>query len=64
MHVEGDATLDRNLRHQQGLQGSGVSVTLIYPDGEVDGVSVDYPDIKRFEPNDPRKCERQRTHAA
>jgi hypothetical protein len=50
MHVESDVTLDRASRRRSGLSGQGVGVTIIDPAGHVDGLSADYPDIKRLEP--------------
>lgn len=50
MHVESDVTLDRTSRRLAGLTGEGVGVTIIDPAGYVDGLSADYPDIKRLEP--------------
>ncbi len=64
IHVESDVTLDRNSRRQEGLSGTGAGVTLIDPAGHVDGLSVDYPDIKRFEPAAGRHHDRQRVYAA
>nr|WP_285895528.1 metallophosphoesterase family protein [Epibacterium ulvae] len=50
LHLEGDVTLDRASRALEGLQGIGVGATLIYPSGDVVGLSVDYPKAKHFKP--------------
>ncbi|MAX32498.1 MAG: metallophosphoesterase [Halomonadaceae bacterium] len=50
MHIEGDITLDRNSRRKEGLEGHGVGVTIIHPDGKVIGISNDHPHAKVFEP--------------
>jgi hypothetical protein len=50
IHIESDVTLDRNSRLDEGLTGPGAGVTFIEPSGYVDGLSADYPEIKRFEP--------------
>ena len=50
IHIETDVTLDRNSRRQERLAGAGAGVTVIDPSGYVDGLSADYPAIKRFEP--------------
>lgn len=50
IHIEGDITLDRNSRKKEGLEGFGIGVTIIKPEGQVVGISNDYPLIKVFEP--------------
>lgn len=50
IHIEGDITLDRNSRRKEGLQGYGMGVTIIRPEGRVIGISNDYPFAKVFEP--------------
>jgi len=50
IHIEGDITLDRNSRRKEGLAGFGVGVTIIRPEGQVIGISNDYPFAKVFEP--------------
>ncbi len=64
MHVESDVTLDRNSRREEGLAGAGVGVTLIDPAGYVDGLSADYPDVKRLEPAVYLGQQNRQTHAA
>jgi hypothetical protein len=49
MHIESDVTLDRASRRREGLTGDGAGVTIIDPAGYVDGLSADYPDVKRLE---------------
>lgn len=50
LHLEGDVTLDRASRRREGLSGIGVGATLIYPSGDVLGLSGDYPRVKHFRP--------------
>lgn len=50
IHLEGDITLDRASRHLEGLKGIGAGATLIFPSGDVIGLSSDYPRIKHFKP--------------
>ncbi len=50
LHVESDTTMDRNSRKKEGLEGYGVGVTIIRPEGQVIGISADYPYAKVFEP--------------
>ncbi|QDY70720.1 metallophosphoesterase (plasmid) [Qingshengfaniella alkalisoli] len=51
LHLEGDITLDRTSRKRQGLQGAGAGATLIFPSGDVIGLSADYPKAKHFNPD-------------
>lgn len=50
LHLEGDITLDRASRRSEGLEGIGAGATLIYPSGDVIGLSRDYPRAKHFAP--------------
>ena len=50
LHIESDITMDRNSRRKEGLEGYGVGVTIIRPEGEILGVSTDFPHAKRFDP--------------
>lgn len=50
IHIESDVTLDRNSRSKEGLEGYGAGVTIIRPEGQVVGISTDYPYAKVFEP--------------
>jgi hypothetical protein len=50
VNFECDATLDRNTRAKEGLEGQGAAVTIFRPEGLVMGISSDYPYIKVFEP--------------
>jgi hypothetical protein len=50
IHIESDITMDRNSRKKEGLNGYGVGVTVIRPEGQVIGISTDYPHAKVFEP--------------
>ncbi|WP_296589935.1 metallophosphoesterase [Roseibium sp.] len=50
LHLEGDVTLDRSSRHLEGLPGIGAGATLIFPTGDVVGLSSDYPRVKHFKP--------------
>jgi hypothetical protein len=49
VNFECDTTMDRNSRAKEGLSGHGVAVTIIEPDGQVIGISRDYPRRKVFE---------------
>ena len=50
LHLEGDITLDRTSRALEGLEGIGAGATLIFPSGDVIGLSRDYPRAKHFAP--------------
>lgn len=50
LHLEGDITLDRTSRRLEGLEGIGAGATLIFPSGDVIGLSRDYPKAKHFAP--------------
>ncbi|CTQ67048.1 metallophosphoesterase [Roseibium alexandrii] len=50
LHLEGDITLDRTSRRLEGLTGIGAGATLIFPSGDVVGLSSDYPRVKHFKP--------------
>lgn len=50
LHLEGDVTLDRASRAREGLDGIGAGATLIFPSGDVIGLSRDYPKAKHFAP--------------
>ncbi len=50
LHLEGDVTLDRVSRRLEGLAGIGAGATLIFPSGDVIGLSRDYPRAKHFAP--------------
>ena len=51
LHLEGDVTLDRASRRDEGLEGIGAGATLIYPSGDVIGLSADFPRAKHFHPD-------------
>lgn len=53
LHLEGDVTLDRTSRLLEGLPGIGAGATLIYPSGDIVGLSADYPAAKHFHPERP-----------
>lgn len=55
LHLEGDVTLDRASRSREGLDGIGAGATLIFPTGDVIGLSRDYPRVKHFAPD--RDCQ-------
>ncbi|MBF0470897.1 MAG: metallophosphoesterase [Gammaproteobacteria bacterium] len=59
VNFECDTTLNINSRRQDGLEGYGAAVTIIRPQGEVLGVSSDYPKIKRFSFSECQKGERR-----
>ncbi len=50
LNFECDATLDRVSRAREGLEGVGAAATLFRPNGQVLGISSDYPTIKLFDP--------------
>ncbi|GAA4092639.1 metallophosphoesterase [Zhongshania borealis] len=50
LHIESDTTMDRNSRKKEGLDGIGYGVTIVHPQGQVIGISADYPAAKVFEP--------------
>lgn len=51
LHLEADVTLDRASRAREGLSGIGAGATLIYPSGDIIGLSSDYPKAKHFHPH-------------
>lgn len=51
VHLEGDVTLDRASRRNEGLSGIGAGATLIYPSGDIVGLSADFPKAKLFQPD-------------
>ncbi|WP_422378067.1 metallophosphoesterase [Roseibium sp.] len=50
LHLEADITLDRHSRSSEGLEGIGTGATIIYPNGNIIGISRDYPHAKLFNP--------------
>jgi len=50
LNVECDTTLNRNTRKKMGMKPMAAAVTIIQPEGEIWGVSTDYPYIKVFNP--------------
>ncbi|WP_299483937.1 metallophosphoesterase [uncultured Roseibium sp.] len=50
LHLEADITLDRHSRSSEGLEGIGTGATIIQPDGNIIGISRDYPHAKLFDP--------------
>ena len=50
LNFECDASVDRNTRKKEGLDGYGAAVTIVHPRGQVLGISSDHPYIKVFEP--------------
>jgi len=50
LHLEADITLDRHSRSSEGLEGIGTGATIIYPDGNILGISRDFPHAKLFNP--------------
>ncbi|WP_236545360.1 metallophosphoesterase [Tropicimonas marinistellae] len=58
LHLEGDITLDRVSRQREGLHGIGAGATLVFPSGDILGLSTDYPRAKHFNPaQQPWKAE-------
>lgn len=51
IHFESDITMDRNTRRKAGLNGFGIGITIVRPEGSVIGISNDYPYAKVFEPH-------------
>lgn len=64
LHVEGDVTLDRNSRRKEGLSGIGAGVTIIRPQGQLIGISRDYPYAKVFSADSIAHVRSPRNHAA
>jgi hypothetical protein len=50
LHLEADVTLDRHSRRSEGLDGIGTGATVITPNGNILGISRDYPHAKLFNP--------------
>jgi hypothetical protein len=63
IHIESDITMDRNSRVKEGLEGYGVGVTIVRPEGQVVGISTDYPYAKVFEPEIYLQQQAKQTHA-
>jgi hypothetical protein len=59
IHFEGDITMDRNSRRKEGLKGYGAGVIIVRPQGQVIGISTDYPYAKVFEPDNYSKRQKQ-----
>jgi len=51
VNFECDASVDLNTRKKEKLGKKGAAVTIFRPEGQVLGLSTDYPYIKVFEPN-------------
>jgi len=51
LNFECDASVDRNTRIKEGLDGPGGAVVIFEKDGVVKGISTDYPFIKSFNPS-------------
>ncbi len=51
LHLEADVTLDRHSRSAEGLEGIGTGATIIHPNGNILGISRDYPHAKLFNPD-------------
>ncbi len=56
-HIESDITMDRSSRIKEGLDGYGIGVTIVRPEGAVLGISTDFPYVKVFRPDDLLKRE-------
>lgn len=63
IHVESDMTMDRNSRKKEGLDDYGIGVTIIRPEGQIIGISTDYPYAKVFEPEFFLQQQRSLKHA-
>ncbi|MGD8568002.1 MAG: metallophosphoesterase [Gammaproteobacteria bacterium] len=63
IHIESDMTMDRNSRQKEGLDGYGIGVTIVRPEGRVVGISTDYPHAKIFEPDTYIQPQGKRKHA-
>jgi len=50
LNFECDASVDRNTRRLEGLDGLGAAATLVHSDGRVLGISTDHPAVKIFDP--------------
>jgi hypothetical protein len=50
VHIEGDITLDKNSREQEGILDTGVGYTLVSKEQGIVGVSNDYPVAKVYHP--------------
>jgi hypothetical protein len=50
IHIESNTVMDRNSRKKQKLDGYGIGVTIIRPEGQIIGISNDYGYAKVFEP--------------
>lgn len=48
LHFESDTTMDRNSRRKEGLKGYGIGAIIVRPEGEILGVSNDFPCAKVF----------------
>jgi len=63
VHIESNITMDRNTRKKQGLDGYGVGVTIIRPEGRIIGISTDYAYAKVFEPENYLQPQTRQAHA-
>jgi len=48
LNIECDASVDSNTRRIEGLEGCGGACTLFLPEGQMLGISTDYPYVKAF----------------
>ena len=51
LNFECDASVDSNTRKISGLVGPGAATVVFEPDGRVKGISMDYPFIRLFKPD-------------
>ncbi|MET0103152.1 MAG: metallophosphoesterase [Sedimenticola sp.] len=63
IHIESDITMDRNTRKKEGMDGYGVGVTIVRPEGQVIGISTDYAYAKVFEPETLIQPQAKRAYA-
>jgi hypothetical protein len=50
LNFECDASVDRNTRQLEGLEGPGGATVIFEPSGRIQAISTDYPFIKDFDP--------------
>jgi hypothetical protein len=50
LNIMCDASVDRNTRRIEGLEGPGAATVIFEPSGRIQAISTDYPFIKDFDP--------------
>lgn len=63
LHLECDASVDRNTRALEGLPGPGGAALLVEPGGRIQAISTDHPSIKSLEASRAFRFESRRVES-